>query len=171
MHSLERTGSLVCWAQYALSHTSLAFRYHPNLSKAVTHLVVSSSALRNPSDKLKTAFEKRKSGTWRLTMVQAQWLRLSLTERRIVDWKPFQIDLAHAQSGQMWAPTRAALQPLDVNQPNSLCPDVGTISSPAAIEMTRKKQRCEPSSDGRACEQVRPDQGAETLVIPQACEN
>jgi hypothetical protein len=134
----------------------LKFRYHPNLSKAVTHLVVSSSALRNPSDKLRIALCKCESGAWRLVIVEAQWLRSCVTERRIVDWIPFQVDMTHAQSGKIRTQTLHVLQPINVNEPRSQTLHV-VDGSPNSTAKELPKQGCDHRLQGRAFARTGPD--------------
>jgi hypothetical protein len=79
-----------------------------------------------------------------------------VTERKIVDWIPFQVDMTHAQSGKIRTQTLHVLQPVNVNEPRSQTLHVVDGSSNSTAKEL-PKQGCDHRLQGRAFACTGPD--------------
>jgi hypothetical protein len=82
---------------HSIFNSIIFFRYAADLSRIVTHLVVSPSALKDPSDKLKAACHQCAHAAWSMTIVDSQWLKLCMQQRILRDPAPFQVSMSHEQ--------------------------------------------------------------------------
>ena len=113
---------------FVLVTSYLWCRYQADLSKAVTHLVASSSALTKPTQKLLVAIGQRTTNQWRINVVESSWLKACHKQKGLVPCKPYMICAPLAGRRKQNGTTP------DVVQRRALAPRVNGTLAPAVAQ-------------------------------------